>query len=301
MIPWYAPTSLKDHLQRLISLRSALVLCVIMALAVTELRFDWIESTVGAYMVTTNSGRPQSGAVWDQGHQSDEARRTLSQYMNERTDVQREARGATSMGQVLAGIDPERGAMISADHFIELYQKLPPVLSHEIVSPYTLLTQMSTGKWIRTFFEFQGEQLSIYFLDGHNQVLHRLSLGPVLVEHVRRGEVAIQSRLDRLSDFAAQIYPAEQFFAALDSLSDGVRRQILDSPGNLLRVSGRIVRVGISDRPVAGIVEIGFEIEEAQGFKVILTQGQVSAVRQLQWLLEDQSVSSWPDDEGGRH
>jgi len=300
MIPWYAPTSFKDNMRRLLALRSALVLSAILALAVTELRFDWIESAVGAYLVSTNPGRPESGAVWDQGHQTDMARQTLSQYMDQRTGVQREARRATSMGQVVAGVEPERGAMISADHFVELYQKLPSVLSHEIVSPYTLLTHLSSGQWKRTFFERQGEQLFIYLLDDHNQVLHRLAVGPVLIEHIQRGEVAIQTGLDQLADFAARIYPAEQFFTTLNTLPEAEKKGVLDSPGNLLQISGRISRVGISRQVLDGAVDIGFEVEELAGTKVILTQGRAADVQRLLWLLEERSPTFWPGREGGR-
>ena len=300
MIPWYAPTTVKDNLRRLMALRSAMVLTAILALAVTEFRFDWIESAVGVYLVSTNAQRPQSGTVWDQDHQTDKARQTLSQYMNQRTDTQREVRRATSMGQVVAGIDAEQGAMISSEHFVELYQKLPPVLSHEIVSPYTLLIHMSGNRWRRTFFERQGEQLNIYLLDAHNQVLHRLVVGPVLLEHIRRGEVAIQSRLDQLGDFADRIFPAEQFFMALNTLSEEVKKGILGSPGDLLHVSGRITRVGISSQTFTGAVDIGFEVEGVQGVKVILTQGRASDVARLLWILEEPSSSSLMDEEEAR-
>lgn len=290
MTPWYAPTSFKDNIRRLLALRSALVLLVVLSLLVTEFRFDWIEGVVGAYLVSSNHQRPESGVVWDQGHKSDMARKRLSQYMNERSGVQREVRRATSMGQVIDGMDAERGAMISAGHFVELYQKLPPVLSHEIISPYALLAHLSGTDWKRTFFERQGdEQLNIYLLDNHNQVLHRLSVGLVLIEHIHSGEVAILSRLDQLGDFAGQIYSAEKFFKALNSLSEEEKKGILDSPGNLLAVSGRIVRVGISSQPMVGAVDIGFEVEGAQGAKVILTQSMASHVSRLQWILEAQA------------
>ncbi|MGD9365721.1 MAG: hypothetical protein PVH87_08510 [Desulfobacteraceae bacterium] len=297
MIPWYAPSTIKDNLRRLMALRSAMVLTAILALAVTEFRFDWIESAVGAYLVSTNAQRPQSGTVWDQGHQTDKARQTLTQYMNQRTGTQREVRRATSMGQVVAGIDAEQGAMISSEHFVELYQKLPPVLSHEIISPYTLLIHMSGNRWRRTFFERQGEQLNIYLLDAHNQVLHRLVVGSVLMEHIQRGEVAIQSRLDQLGDFAHRIFPAEQFFTALNTLPEEVKKGILGSPADLLHLSGRITRVGISSQTLSGAVDIGFEVEEVQGAKVILTQGRASDVARLLWLLEEQSSSFLMDEE----
>ncbi len=302
MTPWYAPTSFKESIGRLMALRSALILSAILALLVTEFRFDWIESAVGTYLVSNNHLRPESGTVWDQGHKTDMARKSLSQYMDQRSDLQREARRATSMGQVVDGIDDERGAMISADHFIALYQKLPPVLSHEIISPYLLLTHLSGNQWKRAFFERQADdQILIYLLDDHNQVLQRLAVGPVLIEHIQRGEVAIQTRLDQLGDFADQIYPAAQFFAALNMMPEEVKQGILDSPRNLLAVSGRIVRVGISSQTTTDSVDIGFEVEDAQGTKVILTQGLAAHVHQLQWVLREQEGQSMvpPSPQGG--
>jgi hypothetical protein len=202
---------------------------------------------------------------------------------------------------VLTGIDAQKGVMISAEHFIELYLKLPQMLSNELISPYTLLTQLSSNKWKRTFFERQGsEQLQIYLLDDHNQVLHRLSVGPVLSEHIRRGEVAVQTRLDQLGDFTGRIYLAEHFFAALNTLPEEVKRGVVDSPGSLLQLSGRIVRVGISGQSMEGTVDIGFEVEDGQGAKVILTRGRVSDVRRLQWTLEETSPLFGSGDQGDR-
>jgi hypothetical protein len=299
MTSWYAPTSFKDNIRRLMVLRSALVISVIFSLLITEFRFDWIEGVVGAYLVSSNHQRPESGGVWDQGHQSDLARKRLSQYMHERSNVRKEMRRATTMGQVIDGMDAERGAMISAGHFVELYQKLPPVLSHEIISPYALLAYLSETHWKRTFFERQdGAQLSIYLLDAHNQVLHRLSLDSVLVEHIHNGEAVILSRLDQLDDFAGQIYSAQQFFKALNALPEEEKKGILDSPGKLLAFSDRIVRVGISSPSMAGVVDIGFEVDSAQGAKVIMTQSMASHIRQLQWLLEAQTSSAPKVQEG---
>ncbi len=298
---WYAPTSFKDHLRRLVAMRSALVLIVFLALVATEFRFDWIEKALGAYLVSTNHQRPESGKAWDQGRQSDQARQTLSQYTHERGGIQSDARRAVSMGQVLAGIDADQGAMISADHFVELYRKLPQVLANELISPYTLLTHLSGSQWKRTFFERQGSsQLQIYLLDDHNQVLHRLSVGPVLIEHIRRGEVAVQTRLDQLGDFEGQIYPAEQFFSALNTLPEPAKRGIVDSPGSLLQISGRIVRVGISRQVLDDTVDIGFEVEDLQGIKVILTQGRISDVARLKWALEESAPLFGAEQEGGR-
>ena len=292
---WYYPTNFKAWARRIATLRTAVLVIVLVALAVTELRFDWVELMVGNYLATTNTRRPESGAIWDQGHQTDSARQTLTQYMSEVQSTQREARRAASLGQVVASIESSQGAMISTDHFIELYLKLPPVLSHEIISPFTLLTHISDNRWQRAFFERQDQQLTIYLLDDHNQVLHRLAGGPALMEHIQRGEVAIQTSLYHLADFAAHIYPAAEFFTALTTLPEDVRIGVIADPQELLRISGRIVRVGISNQASAGAVDLGFEVEDLVDAKVILTQGREADVRRLQWVLDGRADGSWLD------
>jgi hypothetical protein len=286
MIPWYAPSSYKEYIRRWVSLSSILMLGLVSVLIFTEFRFDWLEGVVGAYLVTTNSARPESGAIWDQGRESELARQTLNQYMNQRQDVQREVREASSLGQVLAGLGDERGAMISAAHFIELYLKLPPALAHEIVSPYILLSQLSTQKWQRTFIEQQDRKLAIYLLDGQNQVLHRIAVSSELIDYIRQGEIAVHTGLHQLGDFAAHVYPADQFFDTLNALPEEVRKGIVPSPEALLRIPGRIVQVGISSQPLGDATELGFEVEDLQGPKVILTQGRTQDVQRLLWILE---------------
>jgi hypothetical protein len=262
------------------------MLGMISVLVFTEFRFDWVEDVVGAYLVTTNGARPESGAIWDQGRQSELARQTLSQYMNERQDAQREVREADSLAQVLTGLVDDRGAMISTAHFIELYLKLPPVLAREVVSPYILLGQLNAGQWQRTFFELQDRRLAIYLLDDQNQVLHRIAVGPELVDYIRQGEIAVHTGLHQLADFAAHVYPADVFFNTLNALPEDVRKGILPTPEELLRVAGRIVQVGVSSETMGDVVQLGFEVEDLQGARVILTQGRVRDVQRLLWILE---------------
>lgn len=292
-IPWYFPPNFKAWRKRLLAPRAVVLLLIITALAIAELRFDWMESALGNYLVTTNPQRPKSGAIWDQGREADQARQTLAQYSSQRQNSQIEVRRSTSLGQVVASIVDEKGAMISAEHFVELYLKLPPAISHEMISPYTLLDKLSEGRWQRTFFELRNQQLLVYLLDAQNQVIHRLDVGQVLLGYIERGEVSVGTSLDRMADFAAHLYPAERFFKVLNALSAEVRGRIVARPEDLLRVSGRIRRVGISDSPLADTVDLGFEVEDLDGPKVILMQGRYEDVRRLQHALEGRSVSGW--------
>jgi hypothetical protein len=290
----FAPLTLDAYRQRLLTGRVVALVLVIALLVGTELHFSWLEGAAGNYLLSTNVNRPESGAIWEQGHQSESARRALDQQLNRRQDVQREVRQAVSMGQVIGGLAEGGGAMVSADHFLELYRKLPPILAHELASPYTLLAHRSSGRWRRAFFERRNAALAIYLLDSHSQVLLRIDLGPDLVEHIRRGEVAIQVGLDQLSDFSGAIYSAEHFFTVLNTMSSEVRENVVAQPADLLQVSGKITRVGISSISMAGSVDLGFEVEDTNGVKVILTQGRSTAVLRLKWALERWTSSRSP-------
>jgi hypothetical protein len=283
----FAPQTVRSYKQRILTARSICVVAGLALLVATELHFSWIESAVGAYLLSTNDLRPESGAIWEQGHKSESAQHALREYMDRRQDIQREVRRASSMGQAISGIEEARGAMISAAHFLELYCKLPPAISHDVASPYALMAYWSSGKWQRTFFAFQDAgRLSIFLLDANSQVLLRLDLEADLVDHIRRGEVAIHGGLDELKDFSGHIYPADLFFAVLNNLPPNVRERAVARPGDLLRISGKIRRVGISSKSLAGAVDLGFEVEDASGVKVILTQGHTTAVQRLRLALD---------------
>ncbi len=283
---WYTPATFKAWLRRVFAPRLFLLFLLLAGLVFTEVRFAWLERMAGAYLVTTNAYRPQSGTIWEQGRKTDKARETLARYANQRQNVQREVRQAGTLGQVVANIVDDTGVMLSADQFVELYLKLPPVLSHEIMSPYTMLTYLSGGFWQRSFLERRGKQLTIYLLDAQNQVLHRLNVGPMLLGHIERGEVAIDSGLDQLMDFAAHIYPADRFFEVLNTFSEDTQKRIISHPQDLLRVTGRIRRIAISDSAYGDAVDLGFEVEGLDGPKVILMQGSREEVHRFQRVLE---------------
>ncbi|MBT8342292.1 MAG: hypothetical protein HKP58_05420 [Desulfatitalea sp.] len=295
MPPWYAPTTFNAWCRRLLTPGTVLFVIVLGAIVATELLFDWAEKAVGAYLVTTNEFRPESGAIWEQGRQSDTARQTLAEYADRRRHSQRQVRQADTLGRLLDGVDAAQGAMVSADHFLELYLKLPPVLSHQIVSAHDLLALTASGRWARTFLEHQGRDMRIYLLDDRNQVVHRLNIDANLLVHVKRGEVAVGATLDRISDFAAHIYPAERFFRTLNTFDELARARIVADPEALLRLKGRIQRVGISEVTFGESVDLGFEVAAVEGPKVILMQGVAGDVRRLQRVLvsEEASQRTW--------
>ena len=112
MADWVSPQDIREWFRRVFSLRPILLVLLISAIFILELRFDWVERALGAYLVTTNSARPESGAIWEKGKQTVTARKTLEQIVTDRQASQREARGAMTFQQIAAKVAPGQGVML---------------------------------------------------------------------------------------------------------------------------------------------------------------------------------------------
>jgi hypothetical protein len=299
MNDWVEPISFSESLRRTLALRNGLLLLVVIALVVLEMRFDWAERLLGSYLVTTNSQRPESGAIWEVGHQTSAAREALEALVNQRQAIQSQAEEAVSLADLFKQLAQRDSLMLSAEQFLRLYNTLPAALRHEVVSPYRLLALVHQGRWERTFFQKQGSAVALHLLDDHNNVLSTLSVSDTVREYIDRGEVAVAGRLASLADFARQIYPAELFFQTLVSLPEAVQQGILPQPENLLTSSDRILRVGVSSEAYDGTVTLGFEREGADGPRVILLQGREWDVWQLVRRLDQGGVFAVPDGAAG--
>jgi len=269
-------------------MRPVLLTLLVCSFIILELRFDWVERAVGAYLVTTNSDRPQSGTIWEKGRQTLSARKTLEKIVTDRQTSQREALSAASFAQIAAGIAPGQGVMLSTEHFHQLYLKMPPAISQEFISPFDLLRIKSEGRWRRTYFERRGQDLVAYFLDLDNRVLHQLDLPSSALASWNREDAVMPGTLEELPNFANRIYSADRFFDVLGGLPEAVRHNVLPHPELLLKLPGQIIRVGISDETVAGFIELGFEIANGSQHAVVLVQGYEWSVWRLRSRLEGQ-------------
>ncbi len=282
---WFEPKNYRDWLQRGLSWRLGIMLITIFLLLITELQFSWIEKVLGQYLITTNADRPESGAIWELGHQTQTARKNLAEIVRGSQSSQKDARDAESFAQVLSGLNQDNGITISAAHFRKLYDKLPVVLSQELLSPYSLLQLESQGQWVRTYFSKGEQEIHIFLLDRGNQVLKEVVVVQDLVDYIRKGEVAIKGSLHSFADFVDNIYSPDLFFKVLETLPEENRRGVLAQPEMLLNTKGRLLNVGISSEQVAGSIAIGFEYEQADERKVILVQGKKNDVEQLRLRL----------------
>jgi len=292
MADWESPQDIREWSRRVFALRPILLVILIIGILILELRFDWAERALGAYLVTTNSARPESGAIWEKGKQTLSARKTLEQIVTDRQASQREARGATTFQQIAVTVSAGQGVMLSGDHFRKLYLNLPQDFAQKIISPFELLQLSSQGQWRRTYIEKAGTGLMVYLLDANNRVLQQLRISPNLLIYFERQQTARVEALEDLPYFKNRIYAADRFFDTLGAYPEEVRRSILPNPESLLESPGQITRVGISDETVSGFIELGFEIFNGSQRRVILVQGHEWAVWRLRTALEEKKSTS---------
>ena len=267
---------------------------VCFSLLMTELRFDWIEQLMGAYLATTNDRRPESGAIWEVGQQARSAHQTLEKIITDRIASQREAREATGFGDLAERLQPGQGVMLSAEHFRRLYLALPGEPAHEFVSPFRLLEIFSRQRCDRVYLKkiSQDGGLSLFLLNTNNQVLETLDLPDHLLRLSRETEATRpDGRLEDDPTFQGRIYPADRFFAALAELPEEIRIAAVPYPERLLDIRGAIMRVGISDEVSGGYIRLGFEALEGGRPHVMLMQGREWAVWQLHSRLESGAPS----------
>jgi hypothetical protein len=289
MDAWTHPQNFNDWLRRLATLRPVVVVFVVLLVLMAELRFDWAEQILGRYLVTTNRFRPESGAIWEKGHRTEDARQLLEKIVTDKQAVQREAREAENFTQIAQTLSRGIELIISAAHFRHLYNQLPPEMAAELISPYTLMRIVSEGEWERTFFEPGVEGFNIYLLNKDNRVLKQLTVSADMLARIERGETPRTDTLDHLPQFENRIYPADRFFKALEKVSEDVRRQALPWPENLLKSPGRVTRVAISDEVLSGYIEMGFELQEPNRTRVVLFQGRDWAVARIRAVLEGET------------
>ncbi len=285
---WTEPKNLSEWTQRLFSARTLMMSMLVLVLVISELRFDWMEQTLGSFLVSTNATRPESGAIWEIGKQTRTAHQAIEKIVTDRRSSYREAESATSFKQIAATIQPEEWLLVPPDLFRKLYLELPPEVSKEIIPSFELLELINNREWERTYFEKDGDGLNIYMLDKDNRVLKRLPISPDLLYMMAYSDVAFGERLENFPIFESRIYPGKLFFHVLKNVMPEVRDGVIRRPEHLLRVPGNIVRVGISDEAISGFIQIGFEIDSGAQQMVILLRGHEWAVWRMRSLLESE-------------
>ena len=300
MPTWSEPQDLKTWMMTGVSFRGTVLFLSVLAILISEVRFSWVEVLVGRYLAVTNIHRPESGTVWEQGRLKQVATQTLEQMVTRKLSAQREAREATSLAQLIDGLDESQGTMIDAVRFKQLYSQITETAARVLFSPILMLRISAEKSWDRVYLERENGQVGIYLLDSGNNVLSYTTLTDRQLRSAGTEPSVLAGTLDGQAEFAGRIYPADRFFMALDTLSPETQRGVLSQPGILLAADGTPVRVGVSDEVNADLIRIGIEMETSQGRQILMAMGQEWAVRQVRMLLEPRlskppaSKRTWP-------
>ena len=300
MPAWLEPQDLKSWVVRGLSFRGTVLFLAVLAILISEVRFSWVEVLVGRYLMVTNIHRPESGSVWEQGRLKQVATQTLEQMVTRQLTVQREAREATSLAQLIEALSASQGTMISAVQFKTLYSQIPEAVARTLFSPVLMLRISAEKSWERVYLERENGQVGIYLLGRGNNVLSYTTLSDQQLRSTGTEPPVLAGALDEHPEFAGRIYPADRFFMALDTLSTETQQGVLSHPGAVLAAEGTPVRVGFSDEVNADMIRIGIEMETPQGRQILLAMGQEWAVWQVRMLLEPRlskpssSRKGWP-------
>lgn len=298
MHDWIEPQNVFEWLQRVFSPRPLVLVLLVLLAGVSEMRFDWAERLLGAYLITTNALRPESGAIWERTHQTEAARKNLEQIVTDRQTLQREAQEAASLFEVAQNIGDGKGVMLPAEAFRKLYTALPAMVQEELTSPYALAGLFNSGSWVRTYFSKSIDTLEIYLLDGFNRVLRQmrmpLELLPLTVDPVLESGQGLAD----LPQFRNRTYSPEAFFRALNALPLEIRRNLIPQPARLLHRPGRMAAVAVSDEAHDGFIVIAFQWEDGP---VESELGREWAVWRLKSVLADtggvgRRPTAWPED-----
>lgn len=290
MTGWSEPRDLKTWVIKGVSLRGIVLLLVALSVVISEARFNWLEIFIGRYLVATNSHRPESGSVWEQGKLKQVAEQALEQMVNQKITAQREARDADSLVQLIDGLGETQGAMISATRFKRLYGQIPESSAQMLFSPILMLRLSAQKNWERVYIERESDNVIIYLLDHTNNVLSYNTISQNRIRSSGIDPPVLSGSLDDHAEFAGRIYSADRFFMALGTLAPDAQQSVISQPGPLLTAEGSPLRVGISDEVISGNIRIAVEMMTSQGPHIMLVNGQEWAVWKVRQLLEPRLI-----------
>ncbi len=284
---WCEPRDIRDWLNRFFSLRSLTFILIVLLLAVFEFRFDWMEKALGSYLSTTNRQRPETGDIWEKAHERQQALDSLDEITVDREILQRNARSAVDLSDIISYIADNQSVMISPEHFRSLYIRLPLSIASRIISSNELLQMLGEKEWERTYFRKFGNQLSIYFINRSNRVLREIVVEESTLVQIERRKIVFNGSLEEWGASPDRIYTTDRFFSALGSLPKDVQDEVLAQPEAILNADGRLVRVGFPLQLQTAWVDIGFELDDGSQRQVIELPAREWALWRLHSVMEN--------------
>ncbi|MCP3943114.1 MAG: hypothetical protein GY710_16725 [Desulfobacteraceae bacterium] len=286
---WYDPFSAGEWAKRTFSFLNFTILILTVAFGVSEFRFDWCEKLVGAYLVTTNDLRPETGALWKAGRQTSDAYKSLNLIISQREDSRRSVQRAESFPLLVKSLGSGEWAILEKEQFRTLYLSLSPDVARQLIDPSHLVWLLNGNITDRIFCEGLMDGIKIYFINSQNRVIHQIDLKKNTIKKLESANAPIKGQLKEIEAFTGRIYPAENFFDAVFKLPPEMISELMVDPDLLLKQEGTIQQVGIWNEADDGYIKLGFEFEYRGESQVLLIQAREWAVWQLSLILKGEN------------
>ena len=233
------------------------IIILLLALFIAvEFVFDIVELAVGGYMLLINPIRPRIGRLWEESRKDDLGANHVDLLVDGKTPVDSPSSRFYSMEELSASLSSGNLVSISRADFLTFYRMLPPSQAKNLFDPAQIYELSRSPHWQGVRFSMDAQQLAVYCLDGHGQLLvdHYVEL----IDDVT--DTRAPSGLSQELSFAGRVISAEIFLNAYDRLSNVYRLQIINDPYKLVQWGENLKRVGLSQFVSNNAVELAFEI-----------------------------------------
>ncbi len=282
---WYDGWGPGEWTRRCFSFLNLGILALTLLLLVAEFRFDWCESLVGRFLMSTNDGRPEIGSIWETGRQTLNARQSLNKIILRKANVEKNVRSATSFTDLAKGLAAGEWVNLDKDQFKRLYLTLALETRQALIEPARLVWLLNGSTTARIFCEGRPGGIKIYFIDSGNRVIRQIDLDTRSLEEIPVGGDNPGS-LDDLPGFSGTIYRADRFFEAVFKLPENMVPDLIQDAEVLLNQAGRLDRVGIWNASEFGYIRLGFEFSRLGQTRVVQVRAREWAVWQLALILK---------------
>jgi hypothetical protein len=286
---WYGPFTPGEGVKRCFSALNLGLAALVILVGASELRFDWAEHLLGNYLMVINSSRPETGGIWEAGHQALSANKSLNQIIDKKQSTLRHVQKAESFSSLAGRLGPGEWVNLDRRQFKGLFNTLPAGTRDRLINPARLVWLLTTNVVDRIFCEGQMGLVTVYFIDADNRVVSQFSLNHQDLDKTLDPS-GIHSRLDDLDGVFSRILPADRFFNALFQLPPDMVSELMGNTDRLLMQSGTLGRVGIGDTVENGYIRLGFEFTDLDGPRVIQAQAREWAVWQLNLTLRGEAL-----------
>ncbi len=278
---WYQPLTLSEWLKRTFSVLNMAVVLLTAGFIFSEFRTDWFEQIVGAYLVSTNADRPETGVVWEVGKQASSAHQYLNTIISKKETIRRNVNQSDSFSALASNLLPGEWVILETNQFKSLYLALGKSMAFKIIDPVRLVWLLNGDSLDRIFCEGVKGGIKLLFIDSENRVIQEIDLNQEDIADIETGDRPVPGILTDMAEFRGRIYPAAVFFNEVLKLPSDIIPDLMLNPDTLLRQEGKITRVGIFNEAVNGFIRLGFEFDTPEGKQLLFLKGREWAIWQL--------------------